>query len=119
MSRPTAAEHGASFDLPALVEALRAEEPYAREGRTARTLLRAPGLRIVLVVLRGGSTIAEHRVDVAASVQVISGALRLQLPDRAVELHAGELMALGAALAHDVHARTDGAFLLTLGGSAS
>lgn len=53
MSRPASAEHGAVFDFASLTRELREEESYAREGHTARTLLRAPDLRVILVVEGG------------------------------------------------------------------
>ncbi|MCC6766481.1 MAG: cupin domain-containing protein [Deltaproteobacteria bacterium] len=115
MSTPESAEHGVTFDLATIAQELRNEEPYVREGHTARTLLRASDLRVVLIAVRAGSTISEHHANVTAAVHVLSGRIRLQLPDRAVELEAGQLLVLGPGLAHDVHAQTDGAFLLTLG----
>ena len=100
MSRPASAEHGAVFDFASLTQELREEESYAREGHTARTLLRAPDLRIILVVVRAGGTISEHHAQVTATVQVLAGKLRLQLPDRTVQLEVGQLLALGPGLEH-------------------
>lgn len=45
----------------------------------------------------------------------LSSQRRLQLPDRRVELAAGNLLAIGNARSHDVHAMTDSVFVLTLG----
>lgn len=106
-----------TVELARVAEALRAEPAYEREGHTARTLARAEDLRVVLVALRAGNIIAEHRVSATATVQVLSGRVRLQLPERAVELGAGELVVLAAGLAHEVHAPVESAFLLTLGWS--
>ena len=115
MSRPASAEHGSVFDVASLTRELREEESYAREGHTARTLLRAPDLRVILVVVRAGSTISEHHAQVTATVHVLAGKIRLQLPDRPVHLEVGQLLTLGPGLEHDVQAETDGSFLLTLG----
>jgi hypothetical protein len=52
MNTPALPEHGLTFDLANVARELRAEEPYLREGQTARTLIRTPDLRIVLVALR-------------------------------------------------------------------
>lgn len=118
-NKPVTPEHGSTFDLESVAQELRAEEPYTREGQTARTLIRASDMRIVMVVLEAGKTISEHHADVTASVQTLSGHLRLELPDRSVEVAAGQLLVLGAGLSHDVHAETDSTFLLTLGWPAS
>lgn len=115
MNTPTPPQHGVTFDLAAVVRDLRSEKPYAREGHTARTLVREADLRIVVVALKAGTTIAEHHVSVTASVQALSGCIRLQLPERSVDLAEGQLLVLGAGMSHDVHADADSAFLLTLG----
>jgi quercetin dioxygenase-like cupin family protein len=112
-------DHGLTFDLEALAREVRAEEPYVREGQSARTLIRASDLRIVLVALKAGKSISEHHAKVTASVQTLSGHVRLQLPDRGVDVPAGQLLVLGAGLSHDVHAETDSTFLLTLGWPAN
>lgn len=115
MSAPASPDHGLTFDLAALVRELRDEEPYLREGQSARTLIRRPDLRIVLIALQRGKTISEHHAGVTASVQTLSGHLRLKLPDHNADVREGELLVLGAGLAHDVYAETDSTFLLTLG----
>lgn len=119
MSTPVPADRGVAFDLERIAEELRSEGPYARKGHTARTLVRLPDLRIVVVVLRAGETISEHHANVTASVQTLSGQIRLQLPDGAVDLSVGHILVLGAGLPHDVHAESDSTFLLTLGWPAN
>ncbi|MBW3565729.1 MAG: cupin domain-containing protein [Acidobacteria bacterium] len=98
-----------------MAQALRAEEPYVREGQTARTLIQSPDLRLVIVALEAGKTISEHHTHVTASVQTLSGHIRVQLPERVVDVPAGQLLVLGAGLSHDVYAETDRTFVLTLG----
>lgn len=116
---PAPPDHGATFDLAAVARELRAEEPFLREGQTARTLIRTADLRIVVVALKAGKTISEHHAKVTASVQTLSGHIRLQLPDRGVDVPEGQLLVLGAGLSHDVYAEADSTFLLTLGWPAS
>lgn len=115
MSTLVPSERGAAFDLERIAEGLRSEEPYLREGHAAHALVHAPDLRIVVVVLRAGYTISEHHADVTASVHTLSGLVRLQLPDGAMDLSAGRLLVLGTGLPHDVHAVSDSTILLTLG----
>jgi quercetin dioxygenase-like cupin family protein len=115
MSAPESPTHGLRFDLAALAQELRAEPSYAREGHTARTLVRTSDLRVVLVVLRAGKKLLEHHVNVTASVYAITGNLRLQLADHNAALAAGQLFVLAPGLAHDVYAETDSTFMLTLG----
>jgi quercetin dioxygenase-like cupin family protein len=91
------------------------EEAYSRAGHTARTLVREPDLRIVLIAMREGSWIAEHSAADTASVHVLSGHMQLRLPDKTVDLRAGHLLVLPGGLRHDVEAVAEGVFLLTLG----
>ena len=102
-------------DLAAVDSELRKEDAYWRDGHTARTLVRKPDLRIVLIVMRAGARIAEHRADETAAVHALSGHVRLRLPDKVVDLAAGALLVIERALKHDVEAVAESAFLLTLG----
>lgn len=115
MHRPESPEHGTTFELARIAAELRADAAYIREGHAARTLTRADDLRVILVVLRAGNSISEHQASTTASIQVLAGQLRTRLPDRTVQLAAGELLVLGADLPHDVQAESESAFLLTLG----
>jgi len=115
MTKPESPQGGHSFDLRAIEHELRKTEPYRREGHTARTLLRAPDLRVLLIVMKSGGRIAEHRADESASLQVLSGHVRLELPERIADLRGGELLLLERGVAHDVEAVTDSALVLTLG----
>jgi quercetin dioxygenase-like cupin family protein len=116
MNAPPAPLHQAtSFELLTVARELRSDERYVREGQSARTLIRTPDLRILVIALQRGKTISEHHASATASVQTLSGHIRLRLRDRCVDVTAGQLLALGAGLAHDVYAETDSTFLLTLG----
>ena len=115
MNAPTKPDDGLEFDLAAIVRELRDSEPYTREGHTARTIVRTPDLRVVVIALRDGAMMAAHRVAVTATVQTLEGDVSLQLPHRLVDLPAGGLFVLGADLPHDVRARGDSVVILTLG----
>lgn len=115
MNKPVPVEEGVTFDLHAIAQELRSDESYRREGQAARTLVRTPDLRIVVVVLQAGKTISEHHVDVTAAVQTLSGRVRLQLPDRVAPLSEGQVLVLGPGLSHEAVAEIDSVFLLTLG----
>lgn len=104
-----------TFELGEQIEELRALEPYEREGRTARTLLRTDDLRVVLIVMKEGSRIEEHDTAGTVTVQALDGELVLSMPEREVTLPAGSLLALDSGVEHDVRAAVDSAFLLTLG----
>ncbi len=115
MTKPAHPVGGATFDLAAVEREMRREDAYLREGHTARTLVREPDLRIVLVVMKAGARMAEHRAGETVSVHALSGHVRLRLPDTTVELPFGRLLVLEKGLRHDVEANEESAFLLTLG----
>lgn len=119
MTMPKPSTEGATFDLARTARELRELDAYRKEGQTARTLTRSSDLRTVLVALQAGRSISEHRANVTTTVHTLSGHIRLQLPERTVELPTGCLLVLDPGLAHDVHADADSTFLLTLGWSAS
>lgn len=116
---PVPTDHGVTFDLQTVADELRAEETYRRHGQTARTLIRTPDLRIVVIALATGKTISEHDASTTASVQTLDGHIRLQLPTGVIDVPQGRLLVLGPGLLHDVYAEADSTFLLTLGWPAS
>lgn len=115
MSSLKSPDEGVIFELDEKIDELRSLEPYEREGRTARTLISTEDLRVVLVVMKAGNHMKEHRADATVTVQTLAGELVLKLPQREVTLPAGRLLAMGEGLRHDVQANVDSAFLLTLG----
>jgi quercetin dioxygenase-like cupin family protein len=114
MTKPNVITEGVDLDLAAADRELRAEEAYQRDGHTARTLIREPAVRIVLVVMRAGAKIAQHQTQDTASISTIAGTVRFGLRARTVEVGAGRLLVIPPGLAHDVEAVGDSAFLLTL-----
>jgi quercetin dioxygenase-like cupin family protein len=114
MTRPSIAG-GVSFDPAALDAELRKQAAYVASGYTARTLVREPDLRVVLIVMKAGARMVDHKAERTASVHALSGRVRLHLPGKPVDLPAGCLLALEANLHHDVEALEQSAFLLTIG----
>lgn len=113
--RPETSEQGIAFDLGTLDTEMRLEPEYVQNGHTARTLVRLPDLRVVLIVMQVGRRMAEHVAHETATLQVLSGELCLHAKDRTIQLRAGHLLMLPAGLRHDVEAISDSTFLLTLG----
>ncbi len=107
--------HGATFDLFTLARELRSEPAYEAEAHTARTLVRTSDMRMVLVAMKAGGHIAEHRANETASVHALFGRIRLTLPTGPVELPAGQVLVMEKGLQHDVTAVEESAFLLTIG----
>ena len=115
MTKPESPKYGVTFDLVEIARELQDELSDLSKGQAARTLVRTPDLRIVVIALRPGKKMVEHHANVTVSVHTLIGHIRLQLADRRVELPAGRLVVLGSGLPHDVVAETDSTFVLTLG----
>jgi quercetin dioxygenase-like cupin family protein len=102
-------------DLLDEIQNLHAEAAWLQgTGPSSKTLVKHSDLRIVLLALRKKMCMHEHRTAAGISVQTLSGHIRLKLPDRTVELPAGQLLVLTQCVPHDVEAEEDSAFLLTL-----
>jgi quercetin dioxygenase-like cupin family protein len=102
-------------DIAAIERELRGSPAYERDGHSARTLVRQDDLRLVLLVLKTGSIMKEHRVHETATVHAVSGHVQLRLPNQLVDLPAGRLLVLASDVAHNVEAIEDSTLLLTLG----
>lgn len=102
------------FDLAAETEQLRQEDTWTTTLRSAKTLVKYPDLRVVLIALKAGRHMEGHKADGSISIQGLTGKLKLHLPQQTVEVPAGRLLTLERALPHDVEALQDSSFLLTI-----
>jgi quercetin dioxygenase-like cupin family protein len=103
------------FDLASEIDRLHRDESWLQTtGRSSKTLVKYPDLRIVLIAMKANTHMHEHTAAGRISVQSLHGHIRLHLPDQVVDLPAGRLLTLDQCVAHDVEAAEDSAFLLTL-----
>lgn len=103
------------FDLNAELEALHGDEAWSQAtGRSSRTLVKHADLRVVLIAMKANTRMHEHAAAGRISVHTLKGHIRLHLPEQAVDLPEGHLLALDQCLPHDVEAMEESAFLLTL-----
>ncbi|MFZ0821084.1 MAG: hypothetical protein WAM91_13515 [Candidatus Acidiferrales bacterium] len=103
------------FDIGEEIAQQRQEDSWLQgNGRSSKTLVKHPDLRIVLISMKANTRMHEHKATARISVQTIAGHVRLHLPEQAVDLPPGHLLVLDQCLKHDVEALEDSAFLLTL-----
>jgi quercetin dioxygenase-like cupin family protein len=102
--------------LPEQVERLRREPAWRAGDRNAITLFKTPALSLVLLAVQAGARLHEHRAEGALTIQVISGAVRVDAGGRRVELAPGEVLVLEPGLAHAVEAVRESGILLTIAG---
>jgi quercetin dioxygenase-like cupin family protein len=103
-----------TFDFAAEIEQLRREEHWLRDGRISRTLVKHSDFRIVLMLMKTGMLMQEHKTDARISIHILSGRLLIKLEEQTVELPAGHLLVLEKALSHEVNALEESAFLLSI-----
>jgi quercetin dioxygenase-like cupin family protein len=101
------------FDLNAQIEQLKGE-PAWQNGRNAKTMVKYPDFRIVLMLMKAQTRIEEHHADGRISVQTVAGHIRMHVAGRDFDLPVGHLLALDHEVRHDVEALEDSAFLLTI-----
>ena len=101
------------FDLIAEVDRLHRESTW-NTGHNARTLIKYDDLRVVLMALKAGSRIPEHKANGRICVQVLLGHIRLNASGRAFDLLPGSLLALDERAPHDLEALDESAVLLTI-----
>ncbi len=102
-----------TFDLDAEFRSLVLEQPW-QAGHTAKTIVKYPDLRIVLVALQAGARLLQHETTGRISIHTLSGHLRVSVPERTADLPAGSILALDRDVPHEVEAAVDSAFLLTI-----
>lgn len=103
------------FDLASEAAALRRSPAWVGTGLVAKTLLRSDDARVLLLALRAGTIIPEHRTDHAVLVQVIAGRVQIATPSAGgIELVAPALLFLSAGTPHDLIAYDDSLVLVTI-----
>lgn len=103
-----------TFDLPAIVADLKHEPTWRTARRNAITLLKQPGLRIVLVALQGDTEVASHRTDSPVTIQGLEGRIGVRVGVDEFVLGPSQLLTLRPGLEHAVRAQGESVFLLTL-----
>ena len=104
------------IDLEGELCQLRQEDSLQHEtGRCSKTLAKYPDLRIILILMKGGSRMRQHRAEGRVSIQQLKGKTRIHLDaSRKIDLCAGHLLVLDCGVLHDVEALEESALLLTL-----
>ncbi len=103
-----------AFDLAHEVAQLREQTAWRQGDRNAKTLVKEADFRVVLIALRAGARMEEHRAAGRISVQTLVGHLRLHTAGTNVDLPVGRLVSLERDVPHDVEALEESAFLLTI-----
>jgi quercetin dioxygenase-like cupin family protein len=103
------------IDLERELQQLRREDSWQRKtGRSSKTLAKYPDFRIVLILMKGGTRMRQHRAEGRISIQQLKGQVCIHLAHRKVNVSAGHLLMLDCGVLHDVEALEESALLLTI-----
>jgi quercetin dioxygenase-like cupin family protein len=112
---PGLAEPLLQIDLERELQQLRQENSWVREtGRSSKTLAKYPDFRIVLILMKCGTRMRQHKAEGRISIQQLKGRVCIHLVDRKVNVSAGDLLVLDCGVLHDVEALEESALLLTI-----
>jgi quercetin dioxygenase-like cupin family protein len=103
----------AKFDLLKELTEAEQKKPWP-SGIHSKTLFKKHDLRIVLVSMQNAAHMKEHHADGTLSMQVLKGQLNVSVNGKSHNLPSGSLFTLGHSIRHDVEAKADSAFLLTI-----
>ena len=113
------ADPALTLDLNAELAAIRAQESWQRSGRHAKTLVKDAELRVVLIALQPGARLEEHHAPGRITIHTLAGHLTVRVAGQTIELPVGHVLTLARSVPHDVEARGESAFLLTIAWPAS
>ena len=103
----------AQFDLLKEMDDSEHKKPWP-SGLYSKTLFKKHDLRVVLISMQNAAHMKEHHADGTISIQVLKGQLRVSVNGKPHDLPSGALFTLGHSIRHDVEAKGDSAFLLTI-----
>jgi quercetin dioxygenase-like cupin family protein len=104
-------------DLATELDALRASASYQASDHAAKVIAKHPGIRVVLIALKPGGQMNEHKADWAITAQGVHGHIEFTVGERTVALTRGRLVTVAAGVTHRVRGMDESAFLLTIGGA--
>src|SRR5580692_9495947 len=109
---PGLAEPVLQIDLERELQQLRREDSWGREtGRSSKTLAKYPDFRIVLILMKSGTRMRQHKAEGRVSVQLLDGLVCVYLADRKVNVSGGHLLVMDCGVVHDVEALEESALL--------
>jgi quercetin dioxygenase-like cupin family protein len=109
--RPSAGEM-LSLDIKDEAARLKTKPEWSSVSRLAVSLVKDDALNILLMVLKKGARLAEHRTKGPIAVHVLSGSVRFSAGSKYVELSPGNIAALDREVVHELEALEESVVLL-------
>lgn len=102
------------FDLASFAERIQNEEDWKTSSHNAITLIKNPGMRVVLIAINKGRIVKMHLPEGQMSVHLIEGKLEFNTGIKSVVLTKGQLLALHEDTRYTLVAERVTTFLLTM-----
>lgn len=90
------------------------DELATAPSRIGRTIVKDGALRVTLVGLHAGHELREHKSTGPITIQVLEGAITVNVAGKDCPLEEHGLVALDGGVPHSVHSEHGGIFLLTV-----
>ncbi len=91
---------------------LKAKPEWSSGDRVAVSLVKAEALNVLLMLLKKGVRLAEHRTKGPIAMHVLSGGVSFSVERKSEELSAGNIAALDRDILHELEALEESAILL-------
>ncbi len=101
-----------SFNLMEEAARLKAKPEWSTRDRVAVSLVKDDALNLLLMALKKGARLDEHRAKGPISVQVLSGRIRFGAAGHKLELSPGNVIALDREIPHELDALEESVVLL-------
>ena len=85
-----------------------------QSGLFSKLLVKADDFRVLLIAMDVGATMKEHHADGTITIHVLQGRLRWGVKEKSQDLKSGQILTLAPGIQHDIEARDDSAFLVTI-----
>ncbi|MBA3916196.1 MAG: AraC family ligand binding domain-containing protein [Acidobacteriales bacterium] len=85
-----------------------------QSGLYSKLLVKADDLRVLLVAMDAGAVMKEHHTDGTTTIHVLQGVLCIRIQEKPQALQVGQVLTLAPRTKHDIEARDDSAFLVTI-----
>ncbi len=100
--------------LPEQVRLLKSEPEWQSGPEDGITLAKYPHMRVVLVALKKGLSMREHKIRGPMSLYVVNGRVSLKTDHTEAQLEKDGLFTLRKGIPYDVRANTDAVMLMTI-----
>ena len=104
---------GVTHDLAEELVHFTHHKPW-QSGLYSKLLVKAEDLRVLLIAMEAGAKMKEHHTDGTTTIHVLQGVLCLHIQEKSKDLQRGQILTLAPGINHDVEARDDSAFLVTI-----